>query len=43
MEGKSHLEFHVIDGSAKYAERFWKTAQSSACLVRCGIMQIVPG
>jgi hypothetical protein len=43
MEGKGHLEFHVIDGSTKYAEMFWKKAQSSACLGSCGIMQIVPG
>ena len=34
MEGKGHLEFHVIDGSAKYTEKFWKRAQSSACLAR---------
>jgi hypothetical protein len=43
MEGKGHLEFQVIDGSAKYAKRFWKSAQSNACLGRSDIIQIVPG
>ena len=42
MVGKGHLEFHVIDGSTKYVERFWKRAQSSARLGRCDIMQTVP-